>query len=522
MQKISKSLFLATFLLSSCATTTSSFFESRSPSSTATVMIPGLQEVDLNIFKEWSQGLLTGTIMKGPYPSDQLLIDVEHIYETSKNINEFVTGIMALKLNGQYQRAADYLNTAQNILAIRNEIRVQLDKRPVLVRQAMLFLNMLAEETLYVAHLKFPNEKLTTADFGDMNIESCHGRVATLNGIKLCEGDILASKGGAGSSSFIARIADYPGNFSHSTIPLIKDDKSLLLIEADIDDGVKLRSTDLEYVNDHKAKLFVYRSKNTQTVANAHTATSAMYALILKRLNGLDPKTNSSFDYDFAMNAEDSSKLFCSEVPYFAYSLNPQTSSDNPYSKKYWSSVKDSMRRNFLEKFLGIGKTFPAPSDIELNPHYDIVAMQFDLTKMSKDRIMNAMIDSLFYVLKTNESKVNIALSRLDKLGNEVATSEDVKKKLDFFKAKGIKIPDAVYEQAKTVPKGINYKQMVFFSFLNGTLAPKVLQNLTLAETGYGAQGKILDLGTMRSMIVSAINSEVQTFMETVNQAMQK
>lgn len=109
---------------------------------------------------------------------------------------------------------------------------------------------------------------------------------------------------------------------------------------------------------------------------------------MIQKVGNQDPKLVASYDYDFAMDANESKKLFCSEVAYYAYQKDPLAKEDNPYNKKYWSNVIDPTRKAFLTRFLNTTSKFPAPSDVEFNPSYDLVAMQFDLSKFSNDRMM--------------------------------------------------------------------------------------------------------------------------------------
>lgn len=506
-------IFFSLIIFSSCQNMKST---DRAPSSATNVVYYGLVNVDLGLFKEWTQGLMFGESsndIKIDKTVSDLILDS---FKTSKDTNQFLASVIGLRLHKHYSSFESYRKLTEGLYSVRKIIRSNEAFQPLYRREAMLAISVLAEEVLYASYNLFPQKKIVRFDYANINLGQCAGASSLLNNVSLCSGDVIVSKGDAASSSFIARIADYPGNFSHSVIPYIDSKSNILMIEADIDDGVKLRSPAKDYINSKKSKLFIYRSKNPKTVKAAKVASQKMYDLILSLVAGKDPTTTTSIEYDFSMNADDSQKMFCSEIAYYSYAQNPIAALDNPYPKKYWSQVADSSRRDFLSKFLDSALSFPAPSDIDMNPNYEVVGMQFDTSKLSNDRMMVALIDTVFLVLNDNKEEVNISLNALGKLGSQIATSEEITKNLKQFELTGIKIPAELYEKVKTIPRNISYKQLIFFSFLNDMLAPKVLGPLAMYEASLLQKGQVLDIGTMRSLIYSQVNTEMDNFFNIV------
>jgi hypothetical protein len=488
----------------------------RVPSSTPNVVYYGLESVDLGLIREWTQGLVFGEASKAILMDRTISELILENFNTSKDCNQFIAGVLGLGLNKRYANFESYQKLAAGLYTVRKAIRSNEKYGAIYRREAMLALSVLAEETLYASYNIFPNQSFMRFDYANINFSQCKGASSKLNNIPICSGDVIVSKGSAGSSSFIARIADYPGNFSHSVIPFINTKGEILMIEAEIEDGLKLRTPKADYIDSKKSKLFVYRAKNPATVKAAKTASQKMYSLILKLVAPNDPTKTTSIDYDFSMDANDSNKMFCSEIAYYSYAQIPTAALDNPYAQKYWSQVADPSRRDFLSKFLNSTLSFPAPSDIDMNPNYEVIGMQFVTSKLSNDRMMVALIDTMFLVLRDNKEQVNASLNALGKLGSQIATTEEITKNLKMLEMSGVKISPAMYEKVKTVPKNISYKQLIFFSFLNDMLAPKIAAQLMAQEKALLAQGQVLDLASMRAAIYVQVKNEIENFANTI------
>ncbi len=508
-------------ILTTCITSCQNLSSSRSIASNGTpVFVHGLDEVNISFLRSWSQGLYS---TQGVPPTEKVKDMVMRTYYKSSNISVLINNLMDLKLHQKYISATKYKELAEGLFAARKEIRKDLAKNNKKTRQAMLLLEMLAEETLYIREVIFKDHKMIAFNYSQGNIKTvCKNRISSLNKIPICQGDIILSKGGAGSSSFLARITDYPGNFSHSTISYIaKNSKKLTFIEAFIEDGVKLRTPDNDYIKSKKAKLFVYRSKSTDIIRKGIRGVDKFITKMKNRVNtnNLDTlKVTASFPYDFAMDAADDSKLFCSEVVYHAYK-STVSDRENPYTKKNWGAVTDPSRKLFLSKFLDSHTTFPSPSDVELNSELQLIAMQFNPQKLSADRIIVALTDAIMKILIENRAYLAHYIEQLGPLGTEIVDPVILKEKILLIsKLLNFKITPETLTAIEQVPENINYKQLVFFAYLDQKLAPKMVKEMQGYEKQLHSQGKILDLITMREVIYPAVEKEIKKFIQQVNQ----
>lgn len=135
-----------------------------------------------------------------------------------------------------------------------------------------------------------------------------------VEGVEVHSGDILLSRGGAPTSALIARGNDFPGFFSHAALLYVDPKtKEPTVIEALIERGV-VRSTLKEYLQDKKFRILLLRLRPDDLIISQnpqapHQAASA----ILQRVQ------QNMLSYDFAMDWQDRSRFFCSEVPFHAY-----------------------------------------------------------------------------------------------------------------------------------------------------------------------------------------------------------
>lgn len=514
--KYSSSLLLANLLLlASCSTN-----NLRIPSSENQVKYHGLENMSLDPVTQWTEGLFSGV---GKISIDPGVSVVDSVYKTflnTNNVGDFMNQLLILKLHNKYSSEVSYRQIAEGLFAARKRIRKSLPVNSKYTKEAMLLVELLAEETLYVDSLRFKTKNLIRFDYAN-DVSVCGNKTSAINSTKICQGDIIISKGEAGSSSFLARISDYPGNFSHSTTPYIDGNKRIFLVEAFIEDGLKLRDPAKDYVNDPKTKMMIYRNINPAVVKAGVNGIEMIVAKITERLGGKDPTTNASYQYDFNMDATNFDRLFCSEVGHYAYHLNSAIpAGQNPYAEAYWSSVDDPNRNLVLSSFLGAKTHFPAPSDVELNPNYDIVSMQFNPNKLSADRMRVALIDVMIEVMNENQQQMITSINSLGKLGDQIVDPRVIKSKLELFATLGIKLPPDTISMIDSIPKNINYKQLLFFAFIDKRLAPYVVDQLSKQEQILLKNGKVLDLESMRSSLRPLVEKELIQFGSLAEQAM--
>jgi len=205
---------------------------------------------------------------------------------------------------------------------------------------------------------------------------------AEILGVKIHSGDILVSRGGAPTSALIARGNDYPGNFSHVALAHVDEGTGVLsIIESHIKIGVAVAGID-DYLRDTKLRVMILRLRDELPFMQAdpmlpHRAAS--YALERARTEHIP--------YDFAMDFEEPSKLFCSEVVSDAYTRVGIT---------LWtglSHISNPGVKNWLAAFGVKNFITQEPSDLEYDPQLRVVAEWRSYETLRKDRLDNAVVD---------------------------------------------------------------------------------------------------------------------------------
>jgi len=205
---------------------------------------------------------------------------------------------------------------------------------------------------------------------------------AEILGVKIHSGDILVSRGGAPTSALIARGNDYPGNFSHAALVHIDSiDHKISIIESHIEMGVAVADLD-DYLRDTKLRVMVLRLRADlpcmiDDPMLPHRA--AEYAL--RRAH------EEHIPYDFAMDTDDPSKLFCSEVVSDAY---------RRVGVRLWSALSHISSPGVKDWLAAFGVrhfTTQEPSDLEYDPQLRVVAEWRDHETLYKDRLDNAVVD---------------------------------------------------------------------------------------------------------------------------------
>ncbi|MFN0157715.1 MAG: YiiX/YebB-like N1pC/P60 family cysteine hydrolase [Bacteroidota bacterium] len=207
---------------------------------------------------------------------------------------------------------------------------------------------------------------------------------ATMLGIEVRSGDILVSRGGAPTSALISRGNDYPGNFSH--VALLHVDSvsgQISIIESHIEKGVAIATLD-EYLHDTKLRVMVLRLRSDLPELQSDPLLPHKAAALV-----LAEARTRHIPYDFAMDFNDSSAYFCSEVASAAYRKSGVT---------LWmglSTISSSGVASWLGAF-GV-KHFETqePADLEYDPQLCVVAEWRDPATLYKDHVDNAVIDAM-------------------------------------------------------------------------------------------------------------------------------
>jgi hypothetical protein len=333
-------------------------------------------------------------------------------------------------------------------------------------RELSQLFSFLAEEAFYVFNQRV-GQMTETFVWGGI---SCEGaRSGKLFGVSVCPGDVVLTKGEAVSSSMLSRFADRPGSFSHAALVHVLPGGEVILIESLIEDGVKLRRAAAIEARALK-RAFVYRlgrdvPNRRQAFSKLQAALDAFVVSMRERVQ--DPFQQTLFPYDFAMKVETENSdpaMFCTEVPEWIYRAHAKLPTQlNPYPSSLWSTISGP-NRDFFNRFLGITEAaLPAPSDLDVNPSFEIVGAKVDTGRLWEDRLHVAFIDSLLDLAKEKPKAFEQMIVSLEKIPAVVVDQE----MMDWVRVQDW-IP-AEYRQQLSghVPVGIDARQLVFFLLLN-------------------------------------------------------
>lgn len=215
----------------------------------------------------------------------------------------------------------------------------------------------------------------------------------TMLGMKLHSGDILVSRGAAPVSALIARGNDYPANFSH--IALLYVDSvtgKTLLMESHIEKGVAI-STPEEYLKDTKMRVMVLRPGYVQDDIKAdpmlpHRAASLMCKVSEQR----------HIPYDFKMDFNDTTAMFCSEVASYAYC------SQGIHLWEPVSTISSPGVVSWLKSFGVEHFVTQMPGDLEYDPQLSVVAEWRNTKTLFSEHTDNAVLDAMLSLANTGTS----------------------------------------------------------------------------------------------------------------------
>jgi hypothetical protein len=207
---------------------------------------------------------------------------------------------------------------------------------------------------------------------------------AMVHGVTLHSGDILVSRGGYPTSALIARGNDYPGTFSHiGLVHIDETTRAVSVIEAHIERGVAITTAE-GYLADKKLRVMVMRPRADlpQMTANPMLPHHAATAI-------RDRAVREHIPYDFTMDYQDPTRLFCSEVASSAYRAQ---------GLELWMGIS-TITREGLRRWLGaFGVEHFAtqePSDLEYDPQLVVVAEWRDPATLFDDHVANAVTDAM-------------------------------------------------------------------------------------------------------------------------------
>lgn len=204
---------------------------------------------------------------------------------------------------------------------------------------------------------------------------------AVVRGVPVHSGDMLVSRGGAPTSALIARGSDFPGNFSHVALVHVDSSGVVSVIEAHIENGVAVADAE-RYLEDRKLRIMVLRPRaDVPMMAGDPMLPHRAATLALERAR------SGHIPYDFTMDYQDPSKLFCSEVASSVY---------RELGVTLWTRLSTISTPGLRRWLAGFGVTHfetQEPSDLEYDPQLVVVAEWRDPGALRDDHIDNAVID---------------------------------------------------------------------------------------------------------------------------------
>ncbi len=305
------------------------------------------------------------------------------------------------------QRLTDYIHLFSRLRFVIKNQSIHWDMNSANVRQIIYRLLYGGRAALEEVMLQAIPETIPAFVMG--HEEPSETPSAKILGLSIHSGDILVSRGGAPTSALIARGNDYPGNFSHVALVHV-DEKTYKtsIIEAHIEKGVAIANIN-EYLRDKKLRVMVLRLRADipQIIADPllpHKAASL----------ALDEVMTRHIPYDFEMNHEEHSELFCSEV------------ASAPYQKlgvKLWMGISHISSPGIVRWLSLFGVRYfetQEPSDLEYDPQLRVIAEWRDPETLFKDHIDNAVIEVMLESSEKgrdlNYSLYQLPLARIAKL----------------------------------------------------------------------------------------------------------
>jgi hypothetical protein len=198
-------------------------------------------------------------------------------------------------------------------------------------------------------------------------------------------GDVILMRGQTFVSSMIARVANEATGFAHLAVIGEDDSNNKFILESLIETGVTITPFDEWMKKAREVRLVVYRHKDNNL---RKTAGKLIYNYSKNKINA-----DGQIPYDFTMNPEDHSQIFCAELVQLAFEL---ASNNNLVLPKHKSSFSKLISKRFMMD-IGVTKSDSfAPGDIELEPNFEAVAEYRQFSALRKIKVQDAVMTSMF------------------------------------------------------------------------------------------------------------------------------
>lgn len=211
---------------------------------------------------------------------------------------------------------------------------------------------------------------------------------------KIKPGDVFLIRGKSYVSAMIARIGDVEMQYSHLAIIGLDNKNEMVAVEALIPYGSKI-SPLKEWLAQMESRVVHFRFHDAKVAENS---AKAAYELAQDYID----KNKHTIPYDFEMNAQDQSQIFCAELIENAFLKGSQYTVHLPEHKTLATKFKSTI---FL-KSMGIqSDELFSPGDLEFDSRFDLVEdYRFlgkendsdDYTLLRKVRMQDAIIQSIY------------------------------------------------------------------------------------------------------------------------------
>lgn len=195
-------------------------------------------------------------------------------------------------------------------------------------------------------------------------------------------GDVIMVRGLRHNSAAIARIGDVDSQFSHVGIVHVDDNGEAWMVEALIEDGAVV--TPLADALGHGiGRAVLLRPRDAELAARA--------ASLIRDRVGRAVAHGAPIPYDFSMQMRSYKRLFCSKLVRQAYDHGSGGRVRLPTYPSHFIDNRDFYRR------IGVKTTMTfAPGDLEIEPHFDLVAEWQDYRATSRVRMQDVLMTKLF------------------------------------------------------------------------------------------------------------------------------
>jgi hypothetical protein len=196
-------------------------------------------------------------------------------------------------------------------------------------------------------------------------------------------GDVILVRGASFASASIARISDVPTSMSHLAMVAIDPNGRLMVVESLLEKGVTYYPVE-EYLKlEPLPRAAVFRFFDATI---AYRAAQESWKLAMENKAKRIP-------FDLEMDSEEHSKIYCAEAVGVAYERATKGTFKFPLHQ---TSFEKARQTDF---FKGIGIAHPnafAPSDLDVDTRFDLIAEHRDLDLLAKSRMYDAILSMLF------------------------------------------------------------------------------------------------------------------------------